>query len=136
MTQVSDAALGFMKLVRSVSKVRRDGACFRKFHETISIVIGESILLLLLKLACQALLLISSVMLPIFFSLVMVLLTMLLLPLGLSVFTITGCWKNVKNDIKIAVERCGCDAAPRGHNVPAALSLGAVVALAVGWMLL
>ena len=27
-------------------------------------------------------------------------------------FTITGCWKDAKSDLKIGVERCGCNSAP------------------------
>jgi hypothetical protein len=31
-------------------------------------------------------------------------------------FTLTGCWKDVKPDIKIGVERCGCNSAMPGFG--------------------
>jgi hypothetical protein len=49
-------------------------------------------------------------------------------------FTLTGCWKDVKPDIKIGVERCGCNSARAG--VRSGFEVGAALAALVATALL
>ncbi|KAJ1431611.1 hypothetical protein B484DRAFT_327811, partial [Ochromonadaceae sp. CCMP2298] len=48
--------------------------------------------------------------------------------------TVSGCWEAAKPELKIMVERCGCDAAPRGATL--LLSLVIFVTAATAWVLL
>jgi len=50
------------------------------------------------------------------------------------VSTVTGCWADVKPTLKIGVERCGCDAAPRASTI--ILTLVITLTGVVSWSLM